>query len=382
MNLVLQFTLAIVVVVALFAAAFAVYSSELIKEAQTKHTPKQRVDIFKGIKDLKTSNNEVYNTSDDRSPTYKNLELSINRLGGAEFTYNFWLYKPSTQRDASALVSTPEDTFKDDTDVVLLLRGSKRKAAFYNVCNNLGKAANAQTSTSESRNILVKCPLIKLQHNTTIANGDMDVLAVELNTQKHPDGVRELSRDMCNPNELGTWAKFNQHKLAVTGLSGENFVEKWFMVTVVVRDTNPLDRLPIRNKILVQIYINGVLELERYVDNGIGEITSDRASILRQNFGPLHVAPFGINGTNKPTIGASGGTGVAFNANNTPSIYMADLSYHNYALSPDEIALLHSAGYTKTVAPSIGYNKNNRDTLAATYENKSVSDGKAQLVGF
>jgi hypothetical protein len=374
MNIFLQFTLAIIVVVALFAAAFAVYSSELIKEAQTKHTPKQRIDIFKGIKDLKTSNNEVYNTSDDKSPTYKNLELSINRLGGAEFTYNFWLYKPNPPTTtASDLVSTPEDKFMDDTDIVLLLRGSKRKTAFYNVCNVMGKVADAANKRPDTRNILVKCPLIKLQRNTTIANGDMDVLAVELNTQMRPDGVRELSRDMCNPGELGTWAKFNQHKLAVTGLNAQNFVEKWFMVTVVIRDTNPIDRLPIRNKIVVQIYINGVLELERYVDNGIGQLTSDQASILRQNFGPLHVAPFDINGADKPTAvrGASG-----------QSIYMADLSYHNYALSPDEIALLYSAGYTKTVAPSIGDNPNNRDILAATYENKSVTDGKAQLVGF
>lgn len=375
MNLILQFTLAIIVVVALFAAAFAVYSSELIKEAQTKHTPKQRVDIFKGIKDLKTSNNEVYDTSDDKSPTYKDLELSINRLGGAEFTYNFWLYKPSpaTPSTADAPVSAPEDKFKDDTDIVLLLRGSKRKSIFKNVCNVLGQVADSTKNIPDSRNILVKCPLIKLQRNTTIANGDMDVLAVELNTQMRPDGVRELSRDMCAPSELGTWAKFNQHKLAVTGLSAQNFVEKWFMVTVVIRDTNPIDRLPIRNKIMVQIYINGVLELERYVDNGIGEITSDRASILRQNFGPLHVAPFDINGAGKPT--AIMGTG-------GESIYMADLSYHNYALAADEIALLHSAGYTKTIAPSIGENKNNRDVLAATYENKSVTDGKAQLVGF
>jgi len=363
---VFQIVLAIIIVIVLFIAAFSVYSSELVKEMRTQQSPKQRVDIFKGIKDLRSNNNEVYDTVDKNHPTYKDLSLSINRLGGAEFTYNFWLYKPESGTNSNtAAINEVKDTLETNSDIILLMRGSSRKQAFKNIC---GTAPTEQ-------NIMVKCPLIKLQKNKTMQNGEMDVLTVELNTQHRPDGVHELSNDKCGSgNLLSTWEKIHGHKLAVTGLSADNFAKKWFMVTVTVRDTNPIDRLPLRNKIQVGIYINGTLEMERYVDNSVGQITSNDASILRQNFGPLYVAPFKVNNAQVA------GVNIVNSAANP--FYMADLAYYNYGLGPDEIALLYSAGYTKTIAPSISESKANRNSLEGTYDNVSMTDGKSQLKSF
>lgn len=359
MNAILQITLAIVVVAALFVVAFMVYSAELIRDIKVQHSPKQRVDIFKGVMNMKDINNKEYSTSDKDDDNYKDLQLSINRLGGAEFAYTFWLYKPAGSTAASAGMSNPTD-YLEATDVILLLRGAKRKTRFNDICNS-----------STNDNVLLKCPLIKLQRNTTIPNGDMDVLTVELNTQSSPDGVREMSPVRCNSNTLGSWSNMNGHKLSITGLNDLNYINKWFMITVVIRDTNPTDVLPVRNKIQVQIYINGKLELERYVDNKVGD-TTHQASILRQNFGPLYVAPFAIN---------SSSTVAAINSDSSKKFLMADLSYYNYGPGADEIAALYAAGPTKRLMSDATSTAASQTTIESTFDNRSITSNTG-LNGF
>jgi hypothetical protein len=355
----LQIVAAAAVVVLLFVAVFMVYNAEAIKAIGARTSPRQRVDIFRGVKDLRHNKNETYNTTDPTNATFKDLALSINQSGGAEFAYSFWLYKPaklgSTEYKQPA-ADRPADAL-DIHDVVLLLRGSMRKQRFKNVCGEMPSTAN---------NVLLKCPLIKLQASE---DGEMDVLAVELNTQENPDGVHEASRDLCNRHERSTWTKMNGHKLAIAGLAGNNFTQKWFMVTLVVRDTNPADRLPLRNKLQVAIYINGVLELERYVDNKIGQITTASASTLRQNFGPLHVAPLSLTGANDSVAGAG-------------ALLMADLTYFNYAPPAQEVAALFAGGFHKAVAPSISDNSAARDDLTASFASVSLTDGQVQLNSF
>ena len=368
-SAVLQVVLAVVVVVLLFVAAFQVYNSELLRAATTKTSPKQRVDIFLGIKDLHAHHDETYQTVNPTAPAYKDLALSINQVGGAEFAYNFWLYKPA-HTHSSTLATGVDDALSAD-DVVLLLRGSKRKQRFFDICGEM-----QASGPPEKNNIMVKCPLIKLQRSE---NGAMDVLTVELNTKAKPDGVHEMSRNRCNTGagatvSGGTWSAMNAHKLAVAGLNSTNYIEKWFMVTVVIRDTNPGDKLPVRNKIQVQIYINGTLELERYVDNGLGEVSSHSPSILQQNYGPLYVAPFAVNGFD--TVVASSG------ALSSKPFFMANLSYFNYGLTPADVGLLYTSGFSKSVAPSISAESNSLDAMAASFGNVSVSDGKVQLRAF
>lgn len=364
LGAVVQIVLAAVVAMALFVGAFAVYNRELVATLTTRVSPKQRVDIFQGVKDLRYNRNEVYNTSNPQHSTFKDLALSINQRGGAEFAYNFWLYKPTYAPATNDAVQPGVRDVLEKHDVVLLLRGAPRKHRFYGVCGEYPAAGES--------NVLVKCPLVKLQRSET---GVMDVLTVELNTDYRPDGVREMAKDRCTSSGGLQWSAANGHKLAVAGLSGANFVKKWFMVTVVVRDTNPEDRLPVRNKIQVQIFINGALELERYVDTARGQVSSKTPSILRQNFGPLYVAPLALNNFDE-----TGGTGDIITDNDP--FFMADLSYFNYGPSLQEIEVLYKAGFHKKIAPALGDQRSANDLLADSFGRTSTSDGKSQLRPF
>lgn len=330
-----QIIIAVALVILLFAVGFAVYNLETMRAIQDAGKQKRRVDIFTGVKDLPSNGEESYNTRDNAVATYKDLSLSVNQGAGAEFTYNFWLYidhetlgignakpdKMSTiQKTDKGLVATDLD------DIVLLLRGNKTPRVYKNICG------------ADKTDIMTKSPLIKLERNA-------DVLTVEFNTVDAPDLTHESSRNTCKDNSTN-WLTMNNHKLAVSGLRAKpNLVKKWFMVTVMIQDTTPVDPLPLRNKIRTTIYVNGVLELERYTDGRlVNQMTDDHPTVLLQNSGHLYLYPEIKNAAQEL---------MTKRPESSKGLMMANLSYFNYALTPEEIASLFQGGFTKTIAPKI-----------------------------
>ena len=128
----------------------------------------------------------------------------------------------------------------------------------------------------------------------------------------------------------------------------EELRNKWFMVTVVVKDTFPADPLPIRNKVRVRIYINGVMELDKYLDGRLGNVSSS-ASVLKTNSGNLYVAP-------AIKFDSSTNAELSYSIPSADKVRMADLSYFNYALESAEIVDLFSSEFSKTIAPGITSN--------------------------
>lgn len=358
-----QVFLAVVIVILLFMFAFFIYNREVIQAIQNSSKKTQVVPIFSGIIDLADVKNRVINTRDTSHPTYKSLNPSYNQASGAEFTYNFWLYT-----DHDALDDIDEDTVvKTDSgietgDLVLLLKGDKTSYSYKNACG--------QPKTD----VMIKCPLIKLQRGG-------DVLSVEFNTLSSPDAVREQSRNTCHEQSVD-WKYMNAHKLAISGLrngpNAANYSKKWYMVTVVIQDTNPLDPLPMRNKCRCRIFVNGTLELDRYVDGSIGSWSRD-ASVLRQNQGNLHIAPtvsFTPQGSSTPTT-----TLDISSQNHSRKIMMADLTYLNYALDPASISNKFKEGFNKSFATLVDVTAYDPLKGANTASLSAGSDRK-QLMGF
>jgi len=354
-----QVILALLVVVGFFLLAFFIFNKEAIEAAAVKRSVRQKTYIFRGIKDLKDNNDETYDTSDRSHPTFREMPNSVNQLGGAEFTYSFWMYKSEKS------VTTPKLSFGvndelDDDDLVLLVRGSNRKQDYLNICKK-------ETSLN---NVLVKCPLIKFQGQS------WEYLVVELNTVQTPTAVKEQSKNICGSTAARGWSKANSHKIALAGFDEANFIDKWFNVTVTVSDTEPKDNLPVRNKVHVRIYVNGVLELDKYVDNNLGDVTSENPSLLLQNNGPLHVAPQLKKG--------SDGTG---RVNPLPTkddgqLYMANLAYMSYTASPEEVKALYKEGFDRNIAPSVSQSSTNADRYRDSMKNKSTTSGEPQLRSF
>jgi uncharacterized lipoprotein NlpE involved in copper resistance len=342
-----QVLMAVALAIILGVIAFSVYNLETVRAIQESGKIRRRVDIFKGIKDLKTTTNEAYNTLDPAHPTYKDLGGSVNQVSGAEYSYNFWMFLATnalSQRGGAdagrfttdsgltnftnAKVTT---TALDDKDkpLVLFMRGNKKPYVYRSLCDT-------PEDERYKVDVLVKNPLMKLEMGG-------DVLSVEINTVASPESVREKARDTCGEIESTSWANVNSHKVAVQGLrTNEDLVDKWFMVTLVVQDTFPTDPLPIRNKIRVRLYVNGVLELDKYLDGRLAEV-SDTATVMKNNAGNLYIMPeIKLNNTpltRQPT------------ENNM--LKLADMSYFNYALDMAEIGDLLSSGFTAAAAPGL-----------------------------
>jgi hypothetical protein len=350
----LQILAAIAVVLILFMLAYYIFNREALNSLKQNIKLKNRIDIFSGVKDMAISNNESYSTTIDNGGLYMDLRPSVNQSGGIEFSYNFWLYQDAdfqTDSNTTYTTTTP-DTGLNTGDVILLLRGKNKVIDYKNFCNQ------------NKYDVYVKCPLIKMENKG-------DSLTVEFNTQQSPDIAHEGAKNRCTTAN-SEWQDANSYKVSVRGFkSNPNFENRWFMVSVVVQDTYPDDSLPMRNKTRARIYINGVLELDQYVDTGLDQVDGE-PSVLKPNNGDLYVFPQ-LNW--KDNNNNSKNTTVASNSQ-VKKLAMADLSYFNYVLNAREIVSMYQAGFNKSYAkPPIGSGYNATQWLTSM----SNTRGKREL---
>lgn len=336
----LQIVTAIILVLLLCAFGFLIYNMEVVNNAIEAGKVKKQIAVFSGIRDLRNSSS--YNTTVKADPTFRDISPSVNQPSGAEMTYNFWLYKDNAAFNESVIGNDLQytDAGLSPDDFILFVHGDKLAYDYANVCG------------ATKNDIKIKCPLVKLERGG-------DVLTVEFNTISSPDAVKEQARNACR--EFSTdWMFMNAHKIAIRGFRNSETSKKWNMITIVLQDTSPNDPLPIRNKIRCRIYVNGALQLDRYVDPGIG--LGSGQSLLRRNNSYFHVAPrVTISPFKYSSPGQSSTDNNRINTttkviNNDNSLMMADLTYYNYSLGSDDVKSLYNKGFTKEMSARIETN--------------------------
>ena len=299
-NTLLQVIMAIIVVLLLGVISYSIYNNDIrtnLYNMSSKKITKKQVPVFKGIYSYKNSK-VSYNTNNPELGDYVALDPSINQTGGAEYSYNFWLYKTAT------CATTP-----------LFIRGSDLKVS-YN--------SNKYNCKSDEGWYLVKNPLVTLLKGETGYHG----LVVELNSLSEPDGYKlNASKPTCSSvNDILKHESF----IGIKNMDN-SYDEKWTMITLVVRETNPSSDIIFRNKANVKFYVNGILHVEKNVGN-----EDNGSTAMLHNHGKLHINPESTtDNTSKKTM-------------------IADLLYSNYVLTIDEITALYKAKFTTTgmVAPT------------------------------
>ena len=351
----LQIFFAVLLVIGFLLIGFAIYNYEMLKSMQTRQSVKITTPIFEGVVDFNTTYNAVYNTINENNPldtTYRNLGNATNQPGGAEFSYNFWLYidptggettvKPGlfTTKPTKLSTNVYETDFGLNVDqFILFLRGAGSPSTNQTLLSPVNyKSACGKTKAD----IMVKCPLVKLENQG-------DVLTVEFNTVQSPDALVQNARDTCKDTSTD-WNYMNSYKIGIKNLKA-TYPAQWFMVTIVIMDTYPTDPISIRNKVRSRIYINGAIQLDQYVDGMINPPNNASDSILLQNQGNLYIAP-SITFTNPQSTGVSGPKTTISTVPSTKSLCMANLTYMNYVPTPSEITTLYNSGFTQSYAPS------------------------------
>ena len=350
MTIAIQVLLGILLVVLLLVIALYIYSLEALKSLRKvvkKKATKEGVVLIPsgGTMDVSTLNgNQVV------------VPFAVNQLGGAEMTFNFWLFKkaegdvyntttlwsdrigaPNAFRTLTTGLVVNESKTCDSglhpNDIVLFLKGDPNVMVYPNMCSTDDNTAQYKAD------VLVKCPLIKFDRTT-------DRLTVEFNTYDGPDAVQEQSDiSFCTLNSTSMWSTKTRYKFSVENLNKPEYQDRWFMVTVILSDTDPLGNQPLKNKVKCKIYINGDKKFESFADGKLDK-PINALSLLRQNQYPVFIAPRLTfkNGSNSPP------TTNLLKAN---GIYLGSSLYYNYAITEAEIGKLYQDKFDPTVSTSL-----------------------------
>lgn len=360
-----QVIFAVALVILLFIVGFTIYNMEFLKAIQSSSIVKNKVEIFKGVKDFKQISGEIYNTQDKASGSYREIVPSYNQKAGAEYSYNFWLYIDKSQyadcKSSSSSTSDPgftKDSLADKNQTILFMKGVPNPTSYKNLCGR------------NKTDVMIKNPLVKLEQ---CGNN----LTVEFNTMQSTDAINENAPNVCGQN--GSWRDANSHKITLSGLTlgdpEQRFDRKWNMFSIIIQDTFPSDPYPIRNKVRCRIYVNGLLELDRYVDGKLS--SADRndktPTVLKFNKGHLYINP--ELSITVPKAGQQPDVYKTYRPTEDYKLMMADLTYYNYALTAAEIDEIHVNGFEKAFAPTAG-----GDTLEKSYFTIAEKPTKKQLV--
>jgi hypothetical protein len=295
---IVQIIFAVFLVLLLTFIAYVVYNRDIITNF-SKDTLQREVQIFDGILDFESLKYK-FDTFDKSASSYKDLTPSVNQQGGAEYSYNFWLYFDDQKLSGSR-------------DYILFMRGNDMKVPYINSSNCILQ--------KNKEYYLVKNPLVRLTK-------DASALIVEYNTITSPDAYREYGNNIVECSSNDTYKK-NKGMLGIYNLNGSQYQKKWSMITIVMQETNPDGDILYKNKTSCKIYMNGSLVLDRNTespyDNSYGSTT------MRHNRGKLFV-------------------NVDSDTGEDSALKMANMSYFNYSLGGKDIMNLFNKGFTKSQA--------------------------------
>jgi hypothetical protein len=203
-----------------------------------------RTRVLDGVVNAEAYNKKTYNTTGDGAVSFLPMFRSVNRQGGAQFSYSTWVYVDRPLTNAC----------------VLFLRGDNRPYPFQRVVvDEPGAAADFQGAASLSDRTVV-CPLVELRTDggLNIAfNSTTDMLhRVELSASPSKDSAVRANLPSITP-------------------------QRWVLVTVVFQDNMPL--ADFENGLNVRVYINDFMYKESRFPR----------TALVQNSGSFHLLPDG-----------------------------------------------------------------------------------------
>jgi len=319
-----QVIIALIILILMGYFAYNVFIMEFNSMIKGYKDIRIQTDILNGVLDLGISGEQKFNTTNDAHIRYKNINPSTNQQGGAEYSYNFWLYvdKQKIQKNNT-----------DRKDIVLFFKGEKE--LYYNEDANY----NCSSKTIGKDIVLTKNPLVRI-------NFDASKLVVDYNNIYSSDSYQHRSRyDKCNAfSNASSWNEKNNNMLGVYDI---NFNRKWYMVTVVMKEVAEKNNVLSNNRAECTIYINGYTVFNSKVETKYNQDIYSATS--RNNKSPFYINPSfrdnkSIDGERSNNFFSPGGGGVE-----AEGLKIGDIKYFNYAINNDMVAGLMLAGLSKKV---------------------------------
>ena len=350
-NPVTQVIIALIILLLMGYVAYNIYLIELHHMFKGNNDIRKETEIFNGIIDFNDIRELKYNTKNRAHEKYRDISPSINQQGGAEYTYNFWLYV-----DQGRITQLKNESNKD---ILLFLKGEKQ--FYYNNDFNY----NCMYKSTDSKEIkhpilLTKNPLVRL-------SSDGKNLAVDYNNILSPDSYQNNSKyNRCDSVDNNKpWWDRNKNMIGVYDIE---FSNKWFMVTIVMKEIADNNNILTKNRAICRIYINGLLIFENKLETIYGSNQDIYSATFKNNNSPLYINPvfdmkYSANSPGRKTSGEAMDKinenlpyldmnmvkyDEKYNVDNPTDISgivkMGDLKYYNYALEADAINQLFRNG--------------------------------------
>ena len=239
----MQVSVALVIVYATYLLSlFILRRDRLIVDDKFTYDQSSRTLVIDGVADTSSLQRTVVDALNPASLSYAKLPRSLNRKGGAQFTYQFWM-----------LIDNPASiTYQD-----ILLRGDPRPY-------NLATVDASGELVSQVEDIMIKCPRIRF-------NGMYNELAVEINTLNNPNPPPLRIETSNASDELSSVDRQSILKLSPN---------RWVLYTFIFQDKIQINDF--ESGIQMSFYVNDVLHSR-----------SVTQSTLRQNNGNLYLFPSG-----------------------------------------------------------------------------------------
>lgn len=351
-NTIIQILLAIFVILILGFIAYSVYDRDYINSVRLYNTNKAETKIFTGVYpfcDNKAIRLETMNRDD---PYFVDINPSVNQNGGAEYSYNFWLYFNIKDNNRIVNKNNTGTVIPDGREIneyiVLFYKGVKQLIPYKQnnySCDTVSKD-NVNMST---KYILVKNPLVKISN-------DGKELVVEYNNISSPDTYNSSAVQLnCSDTATnGKVSKLNVNKLGIKDIDVSLYNKTYNMITIVMQESPSNEDALFSNRTNCKIYFNGTLIADRSTynnnmmdDNNVTDIIS---TAMKKNLGSLFINPntnlssIGIEKSNRyiNKIHTLDGTD---STNSDCPLKMADMSYFNYVLTDGQIKLLYAKGF-------------------------------------
>jgi len=350
-NPVTQVIIALIILLLMGYVAYNIYLIELHHMFKGNNDIRKETEIFNGIIDFNDIRELKYNTKNRAHEKYRDISPSINQQGGAEYTYNFWLYV-----DQGKITQLKNDSNKD---ILLFLKGEKH--FYYN--NDF----NYNCMFKSTDNSKIKHPILLTKNPLVRLSADGKNLAVDYNNILSPESYQNNSKyNRCdNVDNNKPWWDRNKNMIGVYDIE---FSNKWFMVTIVMKEIADNNNILTKNRAICRIYINGLLVFENKLETVYGSNQDIYSATFKNNNSPLYINPI-FNMKYEATSAGRKTSGDAMNIieknlpyldmnlikydekynNENPNdisgiIKMGDLKYYNYALEADAINQLFRNG--------------------------------------
>jgi len=370
-NSVVQIILSVFLIAIMAFISYSIYNNEMIKNITINASTKKQTKIFTGIFDYTRDKNINIETYDTTDKSYLDINPSINQNGGAEYSYNFWLFfNLSSDSTITGSSVSADDSYKADGTVGttnypkynyryinLFYKGEPNYIPINTQEYECNDHPNIRSNVRE--NIFIKNPLVKIrndakeivvEYNNINFSETYNTNAIKLSCENTNDATKDINNR-------------NKNKLGIKDIITEKYKQKFNMITIVFQEQPKNENIFNKNNANCKVYFNGVLVEDRLAHTVAIETDDQynkiKSRVMKSNLSKLRINPTNYINTTNPFLNnklTATTTSLASDSSKKIKIsplQMADLSYFNYALTVKEIKALYNKGFNTNIVTYI-----------------------------